>query len=191
MELLNLGDGVGTGSVVAQSGMILTAGRNVTLNANSVILNSSSGNISIVAGMAGAGGDITMLTSPGSLSGAPEIINNASAGAINLTTGKGGALTVASTGATGVASSNGAITLAADAMVLEAAINSGAATTTLEPVTPGQAINLGGANAPGVLGLTQTELNKVSAGTIRIGNIAAGNIAITAAISNPSGAQIV
>jgi hypothetical protein len=190
-EDINLGDGVGTGSVVAQSGTILSAGRNVTLNANAVIQNNSSGNITINAGIAGAGGDITMLTSPGSLSGAPEIINNASTGAINLTTGKGGALTVASTDATGVESANGAITLAADAMVLEAAINSGTATTTLEPVTAGQAITLGGANAPGVLGLTQAELNEISAGTLRIGDIAAGNIAITASISNPSGDQIV
>lgn len=42
-----------------------------------------------------------------------------------------------------------------------------------------------------MLGLTQTELNKVTAGTLRIGDIAAGNITITAAISNPSGDQIV
>jgi hypothetical protein len=72
-EDINLGDGVGTGSVVAQSGMFLAAGRNVTLNANAVIQNNSSGNISINAGT--AGGDITMLTSPGSVANAPEIVN--------------------------------------------------------------------------------------------------------------------
>ena len=188
-EDINLGDEVGTGSVVSQSGMSLTAGRNITLNANAVIQNNSAGNISINAGM--AGGDITMLTSPGSLSGAPEIINNASTGAINLTTGKGGSLTVASTGTIGVKSANGAIMLAADAIVLDAAINSGTATTTLEPVTGGQVITLGRANARGVLGLTQAELNEITAGTLRIGDIAAGNITITAAISNPSGDQIV
>src|SRR5262249_44244360 len=53
-EDINLGDGVGTGFVVAQSGMSLAAGRNITLNANAVILNSSFGSISITAGTAGA-----------------------------------------------------------------------------------------------------------------------------------------
>jgi hypothetical protein len=57
---------------------------------------------------------------------------------------------------------------------------------TLRPKTAGQAINLGGADAAGTLGLTAAELNRITAGTLRIGDSTAGLITISQAIS-PSG----
>src|SRR5271166_1951722 len=148
-------------------------------------INSTSGNIAITA----AAGDITMLTSPGSESGDPQIVNNASTGSITLQAGPGQTLTADSTGATAIKSSNGSITLIADAMFINKGVNSGTAATSLTPASVSQAISLGGNDAPGVLGLTQAELNEITAGTLRIGSIIAGNITITAAISNPPGSN--
>jgi large exoprotein involved in heme utilization and adhesion len=57
---LNLGDSAGDDSIAAATGITATAGGNITLNANADVLNSPSGNIFLTAG-----GNFTMLTSPG------------------------------------------------------------------------------------------------------------------------------
>jgi len=182
-EDTNLGDGVGGGSMSAAAGINWMTGRNFTMNANASVTNSTSGNIIITAG-----GNITLLTSPDGLANAPEIVDNASGGSIALTAGSGKTLTVDSTGATAIASNNGAIFLAADAMLLNKGIISGTQVTSLAPASIGQAISLGGNDAPGVLGLTQAELNLISASVLRIGSNIAGNITIAAPITE-SGAN--
>src|SRR5215472_3586384 len=162
----------------AAAGINWMTGRNFTMNANATVTNSTSGNIIITAD-----GNITLLTSPGSLANAPEIVDNASGGSIALTAGSGKTLTVDSTGATAIASNNGAIFLAADAMFLNKGINSGTAATNLIPASFGQSISLGGNDASGVLGLTQAELNEVTASVLRVGGNTAGNITIVTPIT--------
>ncbi len=54
-------------------------------------------------------------------------------------------------------------------MSLTGATNAGAAIATLQPNTAGQLVNLGGADAAGTLGLTDAELDTVTAGTLRVG----------------------
>ena len=91
--------------------------------------------------------------------------------------------TVSSTG-------TGNITLTADSMSIDttSAINAGTNTVTLQPQTAVTVIDLGGANAAGTLGLSNAELGRVTAGTLKIGSAAnTGGISITAAITATTG----
>src|SRR5690242_2960632 len=75
--------------------------------------------------------------------------------------------------------------LMADRMVLDAGtINVGTGTVTLEACTPGRTIDLGGTGDPtGTLQISQAELNTITAGTVRIGSMAGGDLTVTAAIA--------
>jgi hypothetical protein len=87
-------------------------------------------------------------------------------------------------GDVGVTTSGAPATLTADNMTLSAAINLGTtATVALQPFTAGQLIDLGGANAAGTLGLSNTELNEITAGTLEIGNSTSGNLTVVSPIS--------
>src|SRR5262249_19409969 len=61
--------------------------------------------------------------------------------------------------------------------------SSGDQVLTIKPKTAGTAINLGGADAAGTLGLTEDELDRVSAGTLVIGKANSGNISVSSAIA--------
>jgi hypothetical protein len=75
----------------------------------------------------------------------------------------------------------GNVTFQFDNMTLNAAVSATGQRVTLEPFSSGQLINLGGANAVGTLGLTNAELNEVTAATFQVGNSTGGNITV----SNP------
>ena len=182
---LNLGDGNGQGTLQAAAGITLGVAHNVTIDANGAVINLTSGNIVLTAG-----GNFTMLESPGTVAGEPVIANDASSGTIQLNAGPGGTLTLDSTGAAAVESTNGFILLTGDAIVINKAVNSGTAKTVLEPASPGQAITIGGANGPGVLGLTQAELNRITAGVVQIGSSTAGPITIAAPLTNLTGTNV-
>src|SRR5205807_2631826 len=64
-------------------------------------------------------------------------------------------------------------------------VNGGTARTTLANSTPGVPINLG-TNTGGSVGLTQTELNNVTAGVLQVGSATAGPITISTAITSPA-----
>jgi hypothetical protein len=72
-----------------------------------------------------------------------------------------------------------------DNMALNAAVtaNAPALSVLLEPFSVGQMVDLGGADAVGTLGLTNTELSKITSPILRIGNATAGNMNFTAAIN--------
>src|SRR5262249_20743497 len=61
-----------------------------------------------------------------------------------------------------------------------------ASTVTLRPKTNGTAIDLGGADGPGTLGLTDTELDRVSAGTLAIGDTLSGPTTVTRDLTRPA-----
>jgi hypothetical protein len=76
------------------------------------------------------------------------------------------------------------ITLTADQMSLLASVNAHAGIVTLEPTTAGRAVTLGTV-VSGTLSLLQTDLNNVSAGVLRVGNLtSSGSITVTAPISD-------
>src|SRR5262249_24979860 len=71
----------------------------------------------------------------------------------------------------------------ADNLDLRNTVHAGAGIVTLQPATGGTAINLGGADASGILGLTDAELGRIAARVLRVGAGSAGNLTVSAAIS--------
>src|SRR5207244_1312337 len=62
-------------------------------------------------------------------------------------------------------------------------VNAGANTVTLKPRTAGRAVDLGGPDTATALGLTDAELDRVTAGVLQIGVAATGPITVSTAIS--------
>lgn len=151
----------GTGTVTVEgTGGIGSSGNNqgVLVNGTSSTIASNGGSVE-VAGTAGAG------SSPSSF-----------------------AVRVLASGTISTAFNGGAIILVGDSMDIDssAAVNAGANTATLKPrtATGTLGINLGGADVTAsTLGLTDAELDRITAGTLLIGNGTAGTITISAAIS--------
>lgn len=168
--------------VSLQSGGIITAGNaanTVTVTgtggagtgtgSSGVVLNSSGAN-----SISSAGGNLTVTGTAGTSGSGFEIL---------------GASTSVSTPAAG-----GNITITADTMNIAAGaitVNNAANSATLRQLTNGKAINLGGADSGTQLGLTDAELDRVTAGTINIGNSSTGVITVSAAITHLNGNAIV
>jgi Domain of unknown function DUF11/Domain of unknown function (DUF4214) len=89
------------------------------------------------------------------------------------------------------------ITLTGDSMNFDATstgIDAGANVVTLQTKSAGNAINLGGADTVGTLGLTDAEIDRVNAGTLRIGRndaSASGTITLSSLIDLTAGANTV
>lgn len=91
------------------------------------------------------------------------------------------------------ATGGGAITLIADNIAIassNARVDAGASTVTIHPRSNGNAINLGGADAAGTLGLTDTELDRVTAGTLILGDATSGDISVTGSISRSTATDV-
>lgn len=141
-------------------------------------------------------GNITLFNVNGSA--APEI--SAGTGSVLLTAGAtAGTDTFINVNADAGILATGGVTLVADNMTISATINAGTATAALRPFEVGTLIDLGGADAAGTLGLTDGELDFLTAGVVVVGGSVAGNLTISAPISPAgtnqlqlsSGAQIV
>lgn len=141
----------------------------------------------------GFNSSLTLLGGTGS-----DIVNlNA---ALNLNTGSAGgnleiaAESIVSSGAVNTnhaLTTDGNITFTADSIQITADLLSGSSRITLQPQTAGTLIHLGAADAAGILGLTDAELDfvrPITAGLVKIGNATAGSITIKAPISRPSNA---
>ncbi|MDX1920197.1 MAG: hypothetical protein SFU25_05615 [Candidatus Caenarcaniphilales bacterium] len=82
------------------------------------------------------------------------------------------------------------VTITADNAAINANITSGGRTT-IQPDQNGTLINVGsndidGGSNPGTLGITSTEINRITAGTIQIGNTNSGDMVVSANIA-PTG----
>ncbi len=180
-----------TGGTVTQTNTIIETNLAIQ-SAGAVTLNSANDVDNLAANVTGATNafqftDIDALTIPATaIDGVTGITTNN--GAITLSVGTvtdNSALTVSGA----IASGGGAINLLADNMSIAASINAGAAgIVTLAPLTSAgdtnDALNLGGADAADVLGLTDIELDFVTALTLRTGSTAAtGAITVSADIS--------
>src|SRR5262249_58731381 len=82
------------------------------------------------------------------------------------------------------------VDLAGNNIAVNFALSAGTNAVTLHPRTAGNAVNLGGADAAGTLGLTDAELDRVTAGTITIGDAATATITVTAAIQHAGDANL-
>lgn len=85
-----------------------------------------------------------------------------------------------------VATGDNPLTLTADNIDLQTtgSLTSGTARTILAPRTPGAGIDLGGADTATALGLTDSEIDTVTAAILQIGHASSGNIRLTAAVSH-------
>ncbi|MBJ7418478.1 MAG: hypothetical protein JHC88_24005, partial [Niveispirillum sp.] len=117
------------------------------------------------------------------ISGALSTGSGADAGTLSANTK--GLLTVGAA----ISTQNQDITLNADRLNLTGSVNAGTATATLTTSTAGRGIDLGSATDSGSgLEISSAELNRVTAGTIRIGSVSAGAISVTGAIA-PTGSS--
>ncbi len=149
-------------------------------------------------GVITSGGVSSTVTVVGTgLQGAGVSVSTASA---QITSG-GGAVSVAGTtsaangpgitidagAAITTAINGGNITLIADKMGLQSTVSANAAgTVLLRQNTNGLLINLGAADSATTLGLTDAELDQVTAGTVQIGDANSGAITASAAITHPN-----
>ena len=147
----------GTGAInltgTGGSGGTSNIGANVLVGG---VVSVKNGNLT-VTGTGGSGADNTAFT-----------IGNLSTGTLQTTRG------------------TGSITVVADSMDInttDGTINGGANAVTLRQNTNGTLIDLGGADASGTLGLTDAELDRVTAGTLNIGNSGSGTITVSADIT--------
>ncbi len=160
------------GNVLAGGNLTLQAGRNITLDSFS-FADASAFSTNAMAGInATAGGNISLQQSNSS-TGSQFL---AKGGAITLTTGAAGTFTAnAGNGNGDVANLGGPVTIFADNIALnDTSSISTTSVVSLKQVTDTRAIDLG-TNSAGTLGLTDTELHHITAGTLRIGNVHTGN----------------
>jgi hypothetical protein len=165
----------GPQTVQASAQLSVSAATGITMNVLAATLsasNSISGNINI----AQAASPRQTLAIAGSGGG---VVNGAAGGQIRLTN-FGSGITVEN--GVGVQTNNGTITLVAADFNLAGPVNSGSAATFLANSTAGRQIDIG-THVPGKLGLTQAELNNVTAGALRIGSTNSGTINVSSAIT--------
>ena len=174
------GQGGGTGAASTQNtGVRVEAGGQVSaIGAGTVVVNGTGG------GLAGASGSGVVVTS-GSVSAASDVTVTGAPG--------GAALGVDLQGGT-VSTTTGALVIAADSLNISgsASVSAGSGMATVRPKTTSIAINLGAATDPaaGPLSLTDAELDRITAGTLRIGSATSGAIAVSAAIGTQSTSRL-
>ncbi len=188
----------GTGSNAAQITIVGTGGNGTygnhgALLAGNAMVTSIDGDI----GITGTGGTGTTVNNLGAyIVGAHVSSTGTVAGASITVTGTAGpdgngprSIYLQSTAT--LTSIAAPITLIGDSMNLEApnAINAGLNTATLKQKTNTKTINLGGADGAD-LGLTNTELTHITAGTVQIGDTNSGTITLSAAIDLANAATL-
>lgn len=96
------------------------------------------------------------------------------------------AIAPAGTGTLSSADGSHSITVVGDSLAIDptnGTLSAGAGSVTLRQKTNARPIDLGAADSSTVLGLTDAELNRITAGTLTIGDANSGAIAVSAAIS--------
>lgn len=202
--------GLNSGVFVATSGVLTSgAGGNVVVegtggggagNNSKGVWVSQSG----TAGTITSGGGSVSITGVGGGTGVSS--NNQGvhqAGASTVISTGGGALTITGTGGANTATEgiglggsvsttgNQPITFVTDGFNFVAGSStSGTGTTTIRPLTNGTQINLGAADSAGVLGLTDGELDRITAGTLQIGNNNSGAITVSNAITRAAATNL-
>ena len=222
---VSLGDEVGFQMQGAAGGTLRATGAgNITVNANSIKLLSTSGITTIsgdvtlrpyTAGLAVNVGGVDSLTQLGltdaeldfvSVGTGRLIIGGSNAGVItqsaalsraaltNVTYWSGSLSIPAINVSTGALTSTGGdVTLIGDAITINtvsASIDAGAGTTTLRPQTAGALIGIGDADVAGTLGLTDTELDRITAGRLTLGSAGSGAISMSGGLSRTSATAI-
>ncbi len=169
--------GAGTaGDINSAAGITLSVGRNLVVNEGSAVTSGQGGNPGDLT--ATAVGNVSLLathTAGGKISAAGSGNVSVIAGAAGIFTHNSG------TGGT-VSSATGDVTIAADDMAISRTISAAGNVVTLQNSSSELTINVG-TNVAGSLGLTDAEVDFVTAGVLRIGSATAGDLTVSAAIN--------
>ena len=173
------------------------AGANMTIDsdlAESVTFANPTGSLTINAG---TGADTVSITSVDAAYHAALVVNgDAAEDIVNLNaditfSAANGLQVIAETINIGantdlVTTGTGSVSLTGDAMSIDstASINVGLNTVMLIPLTSETAIDLGGDDRVGTLGLTDAELDRITAGTVQVGDTNSGVITVSTAITH-------
>ncbi|HAK75548.1 MAG TPA: hypothetical protein DCM71_01225, partial [Runella sp.] len=184
VSVTGIGGGTGLGTnnygIWQESGGTISAGANGSVTVNGTGGSTTGGNNQGVylkdatTQIASGGGNI-ILTG----------IEGGGAGSLGISQASSSGITTATNG--------GNITLIANSMNLVSTISTQAAgSTTLRPYTNNVEINLGTStnSIGGPLGLSDTELDNITTGTLIIGNANSGNLTVSAEISRPASTNV-
>ncbi len=163
----------------ATPGIQVTGSGDISVTANLLGVSNAvegPGNITIQSELpAGFGGGVNLAAT------APVTSTGGAGTSINLA---GDSVTIASA----VSDAGGAVSVLANGLTFTGTVSTGASSgvVTLAPFSSGRAIDLGHDPSllPGELGLSQTDLDNVTTGVLRIGSSSAGSITVTAAITD-------
>lgn len=175
--------------VNADGSVTLAAGHDVILDGDADIASNDFGHATGADLNVTAGHVVSLLNAHGDAASLQA--NGTGGGDLNITTGANELLTVNSTAAFGLRSQSGDINLQADRVALGAASNINASgLVNLNPVSTNWGVDLGSGSdgAANTLELSNTELNRITADTLRIGSLAnPGSINISGSVTlNPA-----
>ncbi len=159
--------------------------RGVWMDTGGRIENQGAGSVSVL-GEAGFG--VGSNNNGVFLTGSTTAIRSHS-GAVTVTApaGTGGSALRLESGAQIASTAGGTVTLAADSLLIAGSplgtVNAGSGRVAVHPATPGTLVSVGGADVlsgdPRTLGVSVTEMNQITAGTLQIGHADSGNVALT------------
>jgi hypothetical protein len=198
-------EGIQNDGVYAQdsTSLITTNGGNLTVTGNGGGKAGSSSNRGVILAngariAAGGAGSVTVQGTGGVGTGnnTGVALNNtgsaitSSGGAVSVTgaANSGNNAVEINSGTTLSSGANASVTIAADSLFVDTSaspgtVSAGTGSLTIRQRTDGTQVNLGGSDAAGVLGLTNGELGRMTAGTLQIGNASSGAITVTSAVS--------
>jgi autotransporter-associated beta strand protein len=184
----------GSNSVSALAAKLTGAGQGLTFNA--------SGNLTVALGSVAPfpsepqaradgvttnNGDIVLTTEDGNLT--IDFTTSAGSATASLTAGSSGAAD-RSFNVNQPVTATGGVAFTADNMAISAAVNAGGSTATLRPFQAGTLISLGGADGANTLGITDAELDNITAGVMVVGSDTAGRITLAGLVSPPNSGQL-
>ncbi|MFV3074506.1 MBG domain-containing protein [Niveispirillum fermenti] len=181
-----VGDGVAGGAdLELEQGDLdaIRAGVGTKAGFSGVTIGRSDGTGTVTVAGAGLKNNLTILSGTGGITIAGPLATGSGvdAGAIALDTA--GLLTISGA----ITTQNQSISLITDKLDLTGSVDAGTGTATLSVKTAGRGIDLGSTGpSTTTLDISAAEMNRVTAGTIRIGDAAAGAIVISAAMA-PTG----
>jgi autotransporter-associated beta strand protein len=109
---------------------------------------------------------------------------------ITLIAGSGGTDAPITINASAMVHAAGGVTLTADNIAILGKVNADAGLVKLAPFESVTAINLGGADSTSVLGISDAELDLITAGTIEVASAGTGVLTVTAALSPANAANL-
>ena len=162
----SLGDIQVGGAVTTRGGNISGKGGNISITAGNTNVITVSGNLNASGGSGGSGGNILLIAGSSiSLVGNSKLTSN----------------------------NGGDVTLRSDNIALGGTCTvdiGGSGDFAFEPFSMSRLIDLGGPDSATSLGISDAEIDRVKAGTIKIGSSTAGKVTLTAMISSNEPAQI-